>query len=115
MDQSNHNFFQIQQFRAFIGITTHSKDVDRARSTAIPAIIRPLTFAIDAPRQQTLHSVAIYNGGVRLNEAHNLKYNISYQFNNRKEFDVRRSGRTDIPAVNMNLHTLEMDLTEDNR
>ena len=91
------------------------KDIERALSADIPAIIRPFTFAIDAPRQQTLHSVAIYNGGVRLNEAHNLKYNISYQFNNRKEFDVRRSGRTDIPAVNMNLHTLEMDLTEDHR
>lgn len=90
-------------------------DLERALNASIPSVINDLTFRIEAPRQRVIHSNAIYNGSFRINEEHKLKYNASYQLNNRQEFDVRRSGRTDIPAVNMNLHTLQAELTEDHQ
>ena len=39
-----------------------------------------------------------------------LEWNFSGQRNQRREFDVRRSGRSDIPALSLSQHSLQSDL-----
>ena len=39
-----------------------------------------------------------------------LEWNLSGQRNQRREFDVRRSGRSDIPALSLSQHSLQSDL-----
>lgn len=93
----------------------NQNDLERAIGSDRPLTERPWTLKIQAPCQEVIHSSAIYNGSYRWKEDHKIKINASYQHNNRKEFDVRRGGRTDIPAVNMNLHTGQIEVADDHQ
>ena len=59
------------------------------------------SYEIEAPKQQVNHNLlkftTTYSNG--FNSILRLTY--ATQLNNRKEFDVRRSGRTDIPALSL--------------
>lgn len=56
---------------------------------------------LDAPRQQVNHHLAKYQSKLTIGDKRWLRLVIAGQFNQRKEFDVRRSGRTDIPALSI--------------
>lgn len=60
------------------------------------------SFSIDAPSQKVQHHLAKLKVGYFKNE-HQLQFTYAAQINQRDEFDVRRSGRTDIPALSMML------------
>lgn len=90
-------------------------DILRALEADKPLVIHPFSFGIEAPRQSAVHTNLLYNGQISLSKDHKLKLNVSYQYDNRREYDVRRGGRSNIPAVNMNLHTAQLELLEDHR
>jgi iron complex outermembrane receptor protein len=60
------------------------------------------SFSIDAPSQKVQHHLAKLKVGYFKNE-HQLQFTYAAQINQRDEFDVRRSGRSDIPALSMML------------
>lgn len=88
-------------------------DLEHALELSRPTIIRPFTFGIAPPSQKVLHTSAIYNNSYRLNANQIIRLNGSFQWNNRKEFDIRRGGRSNIPAVNMDLLTTQLEIVED--
>ncbi|MDR2121616.1 MAG: TonB-dependent receptor [Flavobacteriaceae bacterium] len=75
-----------------------------------PLIIQDFTVKIDAPKQEIQHNLA------KLNTYYNLSFGTfslvyGYQFNNRKEYDIRRSSFMDKASLDLDLttHNLNMD------
>lgn len=61
------------------------------------------TYTLGAPRQQVFHHLAKYTLFRQANQDLAMTVNVGWQLNQRKEFDVRRSGRSDIPALYLSL------------
>lgn len=59
------------------------------------------SYSIAAPRQEVLHHLLKFETHKKLKNKNELKLTYAYQANDRKEFDVRRSGRTELPALSM--------------
>ncbi len=57
------------------------------------------SYVLDAPRQWVAHHTFSVSGKYIPQERHEINVKYALQLNSRKEFDVRRSGRTDIPAL----------------
>ena len=90
---------------AHIGNTT---DLQRALESDRPLIINPWTRSIDAPRQVVAHHWFAANAGYQLKDDAELNMSFSYQFNDRKEYDIRRGGRSAIPSLDLALSTTDV-------
>ncbi|NNC94690.1 MAG: TonB-dependent receptor [Chitinophagales bacterium] len=64
-----------------------------------------ISFDIAAPRQKVAHHLFKANSDLRLSEKIRLKGTYAFQLNDRREYDVRRNGRSDRPT----LHMLQLD------
>jgi len=80
-------------------------DFEQALSQNRPWYVEDFSYAINAPRQEVVHQLASWQGRWELNQDHTLEVNSGWQHNSRQEYDVRRGGRSDIPAVDMRLQT----------
>lgn len=63
------------------------------------------SFKVDAPKQRVNHHLLKAHTKWFISDVQWLDFTFAGQFNNRKEFDVRRSGRTDIPALSLQQFT----------
>ncbi len=63
------------------------------------------SYNIDAPKQRVNHHLGKIHAKYFFDEQKVLDFTIAAQLNRRKEFDVRRSGRTDIPAMSLEQYT----------
>lgn len=73
------------------------------------------SYAIDAPRQQVAHHLAKLKAIINLPKQQNITWFVAGQLNNRKEFDVRRSQRSDTPALSLNQIQLSSNLNYSKR
>jgi iron complex outermembrane receptor protein len=78
-------------------------DLQNAISSNEPLIIEPFTYKISNPKQKIAHHLAKVNVIRFFKKQNYLDITYSFQLNNRKEFDIRRGGRSEIPALNMKL------------
>lgn len=78
-------------------------DLQNAISSNEPLIVEPFTYNISNPKQKIAHHLAKINGVKSFKKQNHLDITYSFQLNNRKEFDIRRGGRSDIPALSMKL------------
>lgn len=69
------------------------------------------SYTIEAPQQKVQHHLLKWKAKYQLNEYNSLEFLYGGQLNKRQEFDVRRSGRSDIPAMSMFLQTQEIKST----
>jgi iron complex outermembrane recepter protein len=60
-------------------------------------------FDIEAPRQNVQHHLFKTHFSYQLNKDASLQFIYGWQLNNRKEFDIRRGGRTDVPSLGLTL------------
>ncbi|GAA4276087.1 TonB-dependent receptor [Aquimarina mytili] len=80
-------------------------DLVRAINSEVPLVINDFTYDINAPKQETQHHLVklkFYNRFKNLGKL-NLQY--SFQYNNRKEFDIRRGDDRDKPSLDLELLT----------
>ena len=71
-----------------------------------PSVIEPFTYSIETPRQEVQHHLAKINYQRWLNENTSFDLQYAFQFNNRLEFDVRRSSaNNDKAALDLQLAT----------
>lgn len=84
-------------------------DLQRAIATGRPWYTAPFTYAIDAPRQQVLHQLGKVQAYRYLGGRNRLEATYAFQFDERQEYDVRRGGRSNTPALDLHLgtHTAE--------
>ncbi|OWY22836.1 TonB-dependent receptor [Sphingobacteriales bacterium UPWRP_1] len=77
-------------------------DLENAINRSIPFFTRnSFSYGIEAPRQTVQHHLLKAEVNRLLKEGNTLQFIYGGQLNNRKEFDVRRSGRENIPALSL--------------
>ncbi len=110
--QEKYNFNAIYSFyNAQIGIIKAShignvNDLYNSINNQQPSVIEPFTYSIDAPKQEVQHHLAKINYQRWLNENTSIDFQYAFQFNNRLEFDVRRSSaNNDKAALDLQLAT----------
>jgi len=59
------------------------------------------SYALESPCQQVGHHLAKLKGTYSISDHQIASVTLAAQLNDRKEFDVRRSGRSDIPALSL--------------
>lgn len=61
------------------------------------------TYTLDAPRQEVQHHLLKATSKYYLSDKQSIHFTYAGQLNHRQEYDVRRGGRTDRPALDMQL------------
>ena len=81
------------------------QDLFFALNSSEPTITNDFTYNIQAPKQLATHQKLTFKYFKSFKN--DIKFDIGYNFQNnkRKEFDVRRGGRTEIPVVDLLLKT----------
>ncbi|UGS20903.1 TonB-dependent receptor [Flavobacterium cyclinae] len=110
--QEKYNFNAMYSFyNAQIGIIKAShignvNDLYNSINKQQPSVIEPFTYSIDAPKQEVQHHLAKVNYQRWLSENASIDFQYAFQFNNRLEFDVRRSSaNNDKAAFDLQLAT----------
>lgn len=77
-------------------------DLETAFTREIPFFTEEqFSYKIDAPKQKVQHHLLKLRAKYFIDTQKWLDFTAAMQLNNRKEFDIRRSGRTDIPALSL--------------
>ncbi|WP_246054107.1 TonB-dependent receptor plug domain-containing protein [Antarcticibacterium flavum] len=97
-------------FNTDIGILRASQlgnitDLVRVINSGEPNYVEEFTYDINAPRQDVQHQLAKINFFRRFRNAGELKMQYSFQFNERKEFDIRRGAARDRASLDLALQT----------
>lgn len=88
-------------------------DLANALQRSQPAIVGPFSYNINRPRQQVQHETARLKLTFDLSDKHQLRFDISRQFNDRREFDILRTqadNQSDRSQLNYRLTTLQGNL-----
>jgi iron complex outermembrane receptor protein len=82
-----------------------------------PWYVDDFSYEIKNPKQHIFHHLGKISSFIRFPELGKLDVQYAYQNNRRQEFDVRRVGRNDIPAVDLLLHSHQFtsDFTFDSK
>lgn len=80
-------------------------DLQNAIEQGEPWYQAPFTYEIQAPRQTVAHHLLKAETMCRVSDRNQLVLTYGYQADDRQEFDVRRGGRTDVPAIDLFLTT----------
>ncbi|MFN0202730.1 MAG: TonB-dependent receptor [Bacteroidia bacterium] len=94
-------------FSAEIGVLRGSHignvtDLTQAIGKAEPFFTRDtFSYRINAPKQNVFHHLLKLETQYSLSDLKKLSFKYGGQLNQRKEFDVRRSGRSEIPALSL--------------
>ncbi|WP_448518288.1 TonB-dependent receptor [Rhodoflexus sp.] len=84
-------------------------DLQFAMSSPRPVVTSDFSYQIGNPRQEVAHNLLKINSYWKKSTGEwQLQY--GFQRNRRKEFDIRRGGRENIPALDLNLSTHTLDL-----
>lgn len=78
-------------------------DLENAIASDTPLIVKPFSYKIVNPKQGVNHHLAKINIIKFFSNQSHLDVTYSLQINKRKEFDIRRGGRSEIPALDMQL------------
>lgn len=97
-------------FRRGLGIlrAAHIGNVDdlqRAISSGRPWFTAHFSHAIDVPRQQADHQLGKVSAYRFLSGRNRLEATYAFQFDHRQEHDARRGGRSNIPALDLDLRS----------
>jgi iron complex outermembrane receptor protein len=83
----------------------NASDLVRSINSRQPLIINDFTYDIDAPKQQVAHHGLQFNAFKRFAGLGKLSMDYSFQFNNRKEFDIRRGANVGLASLDIDLQT----------
>ncbi len=86
-------------------------DLKEALSRDVPFFTESdFSYQINAPKQHVSHHFANTKVKYLISDNKILEVVTAFQVNNRKEFDVRKSGRTDLPALSLLQYTFNAEL-----
>lgn len=105
-------------YSATIGILSAShignvNDLYNSINNQTPSVTEDFTYSIQNPKQKVQHHLAKLNYNYYLKDGQSLALQYAFQFNNRKEFDMRTGVSDSRPALDLNLmtHTINADYT----
>jgi iron complex outermembrane recepter protein len=99
-----------QLFRSELGILRSAHignltDLQAALMRDRPLIVEDFSYRIGNPRQEVVHHTLRIAGQTHVETLGVLIGQYAMQWNARQEYDIRRSGRSDIPAIDLQLQT----------
>ncbi len=105
--------FFFSRFQTELGILKGSsisstEDLRTAMEREPPQYTQPFTYAIENPRQEVAHNLLKVNGHLHTDYG-DFKMQYGFQYNTRKEFDIRRDSLNFIPAIDLELITNTLD------
>lgn len=80
-------------------------DLEASINRGVPFFIEDFSYSINSPKQEITHQIFKLNAFKKIKNIGEVNLQYSFQNNDRSEFDVRRGGRSDVPAMEMNLKT----------
>lgn len=83
-------------------------DLQFAMSSPRPVVSADFSYQIGNPRQAVAHNLLKINGYLKQTQGE-WQWQYGFQHNRRQEFDIRRGGRDNIPALDLNLFTHTLD------
>jgi iron complex outermembrane receptor protein len=113
------NHFEIElfysRFSTSLGILRSAhigslSDLASAIDAPRPLFIQDFTYQIQNPHQKVTHDLIKLSSNYHFDSGAKISLQYGFQHNNRKEFDIRRGGRSDLPAMNLTLFTNTLDL-----
>jgi len=85
-------------------------DLEQAFVREIPFFTEDaFSYGIEAPKQKVNHHLIKAKTSYFINDLKWLNFTIASQMNLRKEFDIRRGGRTEIPALSLKQYALFLE------
>ncbi|NNE14799.1 MAG: TonB-dependent receptor [Saprospiraceae bacterium] len=108
--------FYASSFNTELGVLRGSHignltDLEQAFVRDVPFFTEPkFSYGLDAPKQIVSHHLAKLKGKYFLKEDQYVELVIAGQINDRKEFDIRRGGRSDTPALSLSQYTFNSEL-----
>jgi len=102
------------RFATDIGILSGSvsssvSDLATAIASEKPRYTRPFSYSIDNPSQSVIHHLVKLNGHYASSFG-TWRWMYAWQQNNRQEFDIRRGGLSELPAIDLKLTTHSYEL-----
>lgn len=90
-------------------------DLERAIGRDKPLFIEDFSYDINNPYQAVNHKLLKANAHLKVANLGQVSAQYGLQINAREEFDIRRAGRSTIPALSLDLytHTVDLDLDMD--
>lgn len=85
-------------------------DLQSAIASGRPWYTAPFSYELGVPRQQVRHQLAKAEARRFLSERDQLVFTYAFQLDERQEFDMRRGGRSNMPALDLRLRTHTGDL-----
>ncbi|MCU0444101.1 MAG: TonB-dependent receptor [Microscillaceae bacterium] len=86
-------------------------DLENALNSPTPLFVQDFTYQIDNPKQAIAHNLLKISGFWQVSDNQQVKYQYGFQTNRRMEYDRRRGGRSEIPAMDLTLQTHTLDIT----
>lgn len=85
--------------------TGNVNDLYNSISNKVPSVIADFTYDIGNPKQEVQHHLASAHLNYYFDETASLSLQYAFQFNKRKEFDLRRGDFRNRPALDLELAT----------
>lgn len=107
-------------FNTEIGIlraahTGNLDDLQRSVENGTPWYVKDFSYSIDNPRQKINHQLLKVKASQDLGAKGRLNILYGLQYNQRKEFDIRRGGRSDRAALSLDLLANVLDVSWDHQ
>ncbi len=88
------------------------EDFYKALTTSEPIYQRRFSYEIGNPKQQVQHHIAKISAFKRLENWGKISFDYNFQYNHRKEFDVRRGDLAQIPSLDLELYTNQIKIND---
>lgn len=90
-------------------------DLETAIRAPEPWYQRPFGYEVINPRQKVWHHLAKAEASRRVDDLWTLKSRLSFQADDRQEYDIRRGDRDDRPALDLRILTTQWELIAEHR
>ncbi|MBU4539492.1 MAG: TonB-dependent receptor [Weeksellaceae bacterium] len=86
------------------------EDFYKALHSDVPLYQRDFSYSIDNPKQDIQHHLAKISAYKRFKDLGKFSVDYSFQYNHRKEFDVRRGELSGTPSLDLELFTNQLNI-----
>lgn len=88
------------------------EDFYKALTSDIPIYQRDFSYSIDNPKQDVQHHIAKFSAFKRFENLGKVSFDYNFQYNHRKEYDVRRGELAQIPSLDLELFTNQININD---
>ncbi|MCC2591101.1 TonB-dependent receptor [Chryseobacterium sp. MFBS3-17] len=86
------------------------EDFEQVMASGKPVYVRDFSYDIDHPKQEVSHHLAKASWYKRFEKAGKISAEYSFQYNQRKEYDIRRESYSGLPVLDLELFTNQFHL-----